>query len=112
VTFIARLRLEIVDGFKDQWILRLLVMRIIGLYVEMRFKNEMTKPLKIHRFLNSVALFILSTMEIICICDLSIVAANLVVLIATARYTFELMILIFPVPFYLILTSLHLSSEN
>ena len=69
----------------------------------------MTKPIKIHRFLNSIALFILSTMEIVSICDFHIVIANLVVLIATARYAFELTILIFPVPFYLILTTLHIS---
>ena len=101
-----------VEGVKDQWIVRLMVMRIIGVYFDVRFKKEMTKPLKIHRFVNSVTLFILSLVEIIYIRDLPILAANLIVLIATARYAFELLILIFPVPFYLILTSLHLSSDN
>ncbi len=89
-----------------------MVMRIIGVYVDINFKNEMSKPLKIHRFLNSVALFILSAMDMFYISDSSIVVANLVVMIATARYAFELTILIFPVPFYLILTSLHISHES
>ncbi len=46
-----------------------MVMRIIGVYVDLNFKNEMSKPLKIHLFLNSVALFILSAMEMFYISD-------------------------------------------
>ena len=79
-------------------------MRIIGIYIDIRFDKLVTKPLKIHRFINSVLLFSLSVMEIMIIHDIPMLVSNLFVIIVTARYAFELTILIFPVPFYLLLT--------
>jgi hypothetical protein len=79
-------------------------MRIIGIYIDIRFDKLVTKPLKINRFINSVLLFSLSAMEIMTIRDIPLLFANLFVIIVTARYAFELTILIFPVPFYLLLT--------